>query len=174
MKANPCHSPTVHHSIQWSRPLAGFLKCNFDASLLLSQNTTSFGIIIHDSNGKFVVAKNGVLHYSMNPALAEALSCREALSWLKELDIDNVLVETECLGLHLAITNSSFDATSHGVIIQDCLDLLSNFDNNNFCFARRSANQLAHLLAQAIGFQIVQEVWLDSPPLFISDVMALN
>ena len=121
-----------------------------------------------------MAAKNGVLHYSMNPALAETLSCREALRWLKELDMDNVLVEMDCLGLHLAITDSSFDATSHGVIIQDCLDLLSNFDNKNFCFARRSANQLAHLLARAVGFQTGQEVWLDSPPPFIYDVMTLN
>ena len=143
-KVDACHSPSVHHSIQWSRPPAGFLKCNLDASLFSSQNTVGFGIIIHNNNGKFMAMKNSMLHFSMTPALAEALSCREALSWLKELDINNVLVETDYLGLHLAITNSSFDATSHGIIIQDCLDLLRNFDNNNFCFAKTLVNQLAH------------------------------
>ena len=79
------------------------------------------------------------------------------------------LVETDCLGLYWAITNSSFDATSHGIIIHDCLDLLSNFDNNNFCFAKRLVNQLAHLLARIVGFQISQEVWLYSQPSFILD-----
>ena len=83
-KVDACHSPVIHHSIQWSRPPVGFLKCNFDDSSFSSQNIASFGIIIHNSDGKFVAVKNSVLHCSMNPALAEALSCREALSWLKE------------------------------------------------------------------------------------------
>nr|GMC71350.1 LINE-1 reverse transcriptase isogeny [Ipomoea batatas] len=77
---------------------------------------------------------------------AKALAIREALSWLKGRDYDNVIVETDAQQIihHLYSHNSS----PYGLLLHDITVLLSFFANIRLCFVRRSANTVAHLLAR--------------------------
>lgn len=45
--------------------------------------------MVRDAEGKIVVARSILLQGGGDSFLAEALSCKEALSWLKEIQIDN-------------------------------------------------------------------------------------
>ncbi|VFR03073.1 unnamed protein product [Cuscuta campestris] len=45
--------------------------------------------------------------------MAEAMACREALSWIKTLDIHNVEILMDCQRVISAISDTSFSLTSY-------------------------------------------------------------
>ena len=67
--------------VRWIRPEPGWLKCNIDAAIFNQQDYIGTGWVIRNEDGAMVAAKNGILHGFIDPAVAEALSCRKALSW---------------------------------------------------------------------------------------------
>ncbi|KAM7490659.1 hypothetical protein LguiA_033580 [Lonicera macranthoides] len=56
-----------------------------------ASNQIGYGFVIHDSDGTFVCARNGVLASAPDPLLAEVLSCKEALSWIKQANLSRCL-----------------------------------------------------------------------------------
>ena len=84
----------------------------------------------------------------MCPKEAEAISFREALSWLCDKHLDNVVIKTDAqqivMGLH-GVKDSSYT----GLIIDDCLYFLKHFSNLSFYFVRKSTNIVAHECARA-------------------------
>ena len=84
-----------------------------------------FGFVIRDSNGELVVARNGLLLGPHDaPLVWEALSCREALIWIRSNGMENVEVELDSLLLVNAINSHLEDKSSLGLIIKDCKYLL--------------------------------------------------
>lgn len=79
-----------------------------------------FGFVCRGSDGVFLDAVNGNLEAGDDPFLAEALSMREALSWLKERNYSNVCFESDSLLLIAAIRSTSLDSSHAGSIIIDC------------------------------------------------------
>nr|GLL37992.1 uncharacterized protein LOC109147027 [Ipomoea trifida] len=60
--------------------------CFVDAGFHGPNSTAAFGFYLRNGDGSFVVAVKGPLACLHDPALAEAMAVREALSWLKEHD----------------------------------------------------------------------------------------
>lgn len=58
-------------------------KCNFDVTLLQQDPIVGFGYLLCDRTRKLLMEKNGPLEGPNDVMIAEALRCREALSWLK-------------------------------------------------------------------------------------------
>lgn len=46
-----------------------------------------------------------------------------------------------------------------GLLAKDCIDLMHTFEDIRVKFVRRFANQCAHALARAMGFQFGHGVW---------------
>ncbi|KAK1357632.1 hypothetical protein POM88_050888 [Heracleum sosnowskyi] len=61
--------------------------------------------------------KNGALNYTQDPLTAEALSCRKALSWLKDKSHRDVLLESDSQLLVYAIQNEEESDSMIGWII---------------------------------------------------------
>ena len=59
-------------------------------------------------------------------------------------------------------------------IIKDHKELFQDIPKVSLVFVRRSTNQVAHTLAQAMGSMIDLEVWDGNPPGFIRVVMLNN
>ena len=81
----------------WLRPEIGWLKCNIDAVIFQQEGFMGYGWVLRDDEGVVIAAKNGVMNGLVDLAMAEAMSCREALSWLKSLNISKVIVESDAL-----------------------------------------------------------------------------
>lgn len=79
----------------WKKPAKGRLQLNTDAAIHAGSRTTSFGWVIRDHEGSFVPAKSVCMEGVCQPKEAKALSLREALSWLKEMEIDDEDVEMD-------------------------------------------------------------------------------
>ncbi|CAH9087463.1 unnamed protein product, partial [Cuscuta epithymum] len=101
------------------------------------------GWVARDSTGAFLagaaIPRKGVCL----PKEAEALSMREALSWIKAAGWDQVDVESDALhlveGVHSASTESSF-----GLLVNDIKEVATSFSSITFSHVKRSANRVAH------------------------------
>lgn len=94
----PNHSPRSHSAHErWKNPPEGRLKLNVDAAINSNFKATGLGCILRNSLGEFVAARGQNWLGCYQPKLAEAISVREALKWLKERNFDNVIVETDAL-----------------------------------------------------------------------------
>ncbi|XP_073130840.1 uncharacterized protein [Henckelia pumila] len=121
-----------------------------------------------------VGAIHGCILGIQNPAIAEALGIREALSWLKELDYYHFQIESDAKIVIDALNSSVSDHSSLGLLIEDCKLLVEEFQSCLFYFVRRSANQVAHALARAVG-SLSDFVGRVTPsPFFISDVLLVD
>ena len=81
----------------WQRPPTGFVKCNIDAAVFREEGKSSWGIVVHDSQGLFLQATSQVVNDLFQVRELETLGLREALSWIKHLGFDRVLFETDSL-----------------------------------------------------------------------------
>ncbi|XP_073133284.1 uncharacterized protein [Henckelia pumila] len=92
--------PRLPHPIQqqithWQCPPAPLIKCNVDAALFNNPPRMGYGGIIRDHRGMVVGAIHGCIPRIQNPAIAEALGIREALSRLKEFDYHHIQIESD-------------------------------------------------------------------------------
>ena len=112
-----------------------------------------------------IAARNGMMGGSSDPLLAEALSCKEALSWIKELNLNKVIVETDSLMLAQAFNVSADNFSYFGSILGDCQIIAKDLIDVNLVWVRRSANLAAHSLARAACSESGRGSWSYVPPL---------
>ncbi|XP_073138172.1 uncharacterized protein [Henckelia pumila] len=143
--------PKHNYDTYWRKPPPHFLKCNVDAAIFNDPPRMGFGCLVRDEHGSVVAASHGCIFGISDPTLAKALSIREALSWLKELNLSNLIVESDALLVIQALKNKASDISSLDLIVEDCKSLVSDLHSCSFVFVRRSANQAVHLLARAVG-----------------------
>ncbi|XP_015386530.1 uncharacterized protein LOC107177355 [Citrus sinensis] len=146
---------------------AGRLKCNVDAAMFASRGYIGLGSVIRDSNGAFVATRCCSILGRFNARNDEALSVRETLSWIKQLQLSNVTIEMDCLNVYNALVNNLSGPSSSSLIIEDCCALSNFIRDVSFSFVRRSANSAAHSVAQAGNSLSGHGEWRVVPPLFL-------
>lgn len=133
-----------------------------------------FGGIIPDSAGSFIAAYQGYFQGCFSPLLAEAISLREVLSWIKTMHIGNLIIESDSQLLVYSTHNSVEDTSSIGLVVDDCKALIGAIDHCEVRFVYRSANDVAHSIARAARSTSGWHEWVQSCPSFIFDVMATD
>ena len=107
----------------WSPPAPGFVKyCNVDASIFHHAESIGSGFIIRNDRGEVDKRAYGL----KDPFVAEALGCREALSWLKNAGLQRVVVESDCLLLVQAVNSHEENSSYAGLIVEDYRLLLKS------------------------------------------------
>ncbi|VFQ75807.1 unnamed protein product [Cuscuta campestris] len=130
----------------------------------------AFGCALFSPTNCFLAAINGELLCSPDPLMAEAMACREALSWIKTLDIHNVEILMDCQRVVSAISDTSFSLTSYfGSLIVECKALLVGFCSSSISFVRRELNVVAHSLARRAEAR--RSVWVSTPPDFVISLL---
>ena len=81
------------------------------------------GSVIRDSMGAFVAARCRCVLGRFSARDAEALGVREALSWIKQLQLSNIIIEMDCLSAHNALVDNLSGLSSFSLIIEDCCAL---------------------------------------------------
>ncbi|XP_019163454.1 PREDICTED: uncharacterized protein LOC109159798 [Ipomoea nil] len=154
----------------WSPPPHGWITCNVDAALF--GDGAGFGAVIRDHTGRFIAAHGGHLGCLDDPLLAEATAVERTLTWLKGLNRNNAIVETDCLNFSTAFNSSCVDFSYVGSIVKQCLKLASDIGNIRVRHIKRSANQVAHVLARATDSPSVLGSWFDYPPPCIASLLS--
>ncbi|RAL40079.1 hypothetical protein DM860_008219 [Cuscuta australis] len=141
-------------------------RCFVDAAFAPDSGRVAFGCALFSPSNCFLAAINGELVCSPDPLMAEAMACREALSWIKTLDIHNVEILMDCQLVVSAISDTSFSLTSYfGSLIVECKALLVGFCSSSISFVRRELNVVAHSLERRAEAR--RSVWVSTPSNFV-------
>ncbi|KAM6549048.1 hypothetical protein CsatB_020724 [Cannabis sativa] len=148
----------------WIKLSLGELKVNCNAALFSGERSHGLGWIARDHAGLCFAAAAAVkLRGEINPIVAEVLSMKEALSWVKscwgegrtveDFCLTAVILESDCLVLVNAINSKSHILSPLGLIISYCINLIRSFSNFHISvqFVKRSGNQAANWLARSSG-----------------------
>ncbi|KAF2308042.1 hypothetical protein GH714_034676 [Hevea brasiliensis] len=141
------NSAAITQITGWFPPMLDRIKCNTDPGC--QPGKSRVGWVFCDLHGIFAAAKVKSFMGRMDSLQAEALSFREALSWVKSKGWKNVDFETDSQLLVHSIFSRVQDLSIVGSIIMNCQLLLQEFINCSSQFIRRSTNQTANSLARA-------------------------
>lgn len=92
----------------------------------------------------------------MSADIGEAMGFVEALSLVKRLSLDKVIIKGDAKIVVDAINSSSTFNSSFGDYIEKCKEILRDSPNFSVVFVRRNANYVAHAFANC---------WVDPPEL---------
>lgn len=131
----------------WSAPPAGALKLNVDAAFNQTTCRGAVAVIIRDERGVKLLTHSRRIS-APSPLVAEAIAAREALILALNLNLDNIIVESDNLGLVNCICKNISD-WSIAPLLQDIQSIKSQFRRCSFSWTAREGNSQAHDLAQA-------------------------
>ncbi|KAL8530588.1 hypothetical protein ACS0TY_007571 [Phlomoides rotata] len=128
------------------------------------------GMVLRDNFGEFIIGRSRVFEGCVGADIREALGFFEALSWLKEVRYDEVMVEGDAKIVVDAINSPVKQNSTFGDCIDVCRTILLDSPRSAVIFAKRSANVIAHELAKISRFfleiliigLICRILWLDS------------
>nr|XP_016455041.1 PREDICTED: uncharacterized protein LOC107779186 [Nicotiana tabacum] len=158
--------------VKWFPPDPGTLKCNIDAFYEVNSGRAWAGMLIRDTHGNFVRGFSTLLGASHDAVIAEILTVREALSWLKmQHHRSPITIEMDCLLAKQALERSDSGNSYFDIIVQDCKELMRDFTSISLYFVKRSAKQRAHMLARAASSMSDAMEWIVHPLSLIHDVI---
>lgn len=109
----------------WSTPPVGWYKINTDAAIF-HDGSVGLGSVIRDSTGRFIRARCGRVVGGWQPREAEALSLKEALSWVKSLALEHCIFESDSMSLVKACKGDQGASYFHTIVL-DCVELCKHF-----------------------------------------------
>ena len=123
----------------WQKPMVGWYKMNVDAAVDPNKSLIGCGSILRDAEGNFISARVALIQIRLSSNEAEAMSMREALSWLKHMQLPRVIVEMDSQMVNKALKCTSLYASPFAMLIADCQKLVSSMVNLKLSFVKRSA-----------------------------------
>ncbi|MCH84206.1 60S ribosomal protein L23 [Trifolium medium] len=119
-KEDKASNNSDNNIMRWQPPLSGEVECNIGAALFKDQHKFGIGMCIRNDQGIFMRARtmwfNGRIP---SPAEAEAWALKEAITWLRELELTQMVIELDCLLVVNAIKDISKDQSEFGNTIEE-------------------------------------------------------
>jgi ribonuclease HI len=148
---------------RWIPPARGCAKLNVDAAMAKSRPGGAVGVVCRDESGSFLGASTLTVQGISDPAIMEAIACREALALAQDLHLRRVTVASDCLVVVNDISRHC--AGSYSVVLSEIKSLGSSFLESSFRHENRASNSEAHRLARsACSVDVGRQVWFLEPP----------
>ena len=130
---------------------------------MLFRSVGAIAVVCRNDEGRFLGASAVVMQGIVDPAILEALACREALALAADLQLTKIKVASDCLE---AINSMESDYLGKLSTITREIKLTSeNFDSAIFVHENRNSNKEAHGLARSSAYrQFGRHVWLLESP----------
>ncbi|XP_019170153.1 PREDICTED: uncharacterized protein LOC109165716 [Ipomoea nil] len=152
-----------HHDVTPGGP-----QCYVDAAWNPATRIAAYGAVIVDGQKAFVAATSGQLPFCENAITAEALACKEALSWLKDRHETEVTLFTDFSVLQSYLSRVGSQPRSYvGIVVHECWVIMTQLPTCQLRFIPRHLNIIAHTLASKVSDQDITMFWDDVPPNFI-------
>ena len=146
---------------------ARWFKLNVDAIVFANKGMVRFGCVLRGSNGKIISAKASSRKLQLQPHGAEAMSIREALTWIKQNNMSNIIVGIDAQLVYEALQSSTKSNSPFGFLIKDCRELMSIIDYVMLYSVRRSANSIAYYVARVSSSMSGHFIWTNLVPCFL-------
>ena len=111
-------------------------------------SSAGIGVIIRDNRGKAIGALSMLIPLSNSVAVLEALACRRALLFAKEIGLRQVVFEGDSAMVIQAVTHGNAELAEYGHIVEDIRILAADFDFIQFSHVKRNCNVVADALAK--------------------------
>ena len=126
---------------------SGFFKINVDGATTGFEGRSTVGVVVRDSRGMLVAAACKVLNGNYSAAVTEAFVVFEGVRLAMELELQQVIVESDSTGVVEAFNESNCN-DEFGMVIQGSLELVRSFRSWKVRYLKREDNRAAHELAQ--------------------------
>ncbi|KAF6172923.1 hypothetical protein GIB67_035477 [Kingdonia uniflora] len=134
--------------VPWGILASGWKKIDVDASFCKNKCFNCIGIVIRDSNNVFDAVRVST-HKFASSEEGEAITVLEGVHWARVRGNLKVIIETDAEAIYSFYRNGGANiAWSTKAILQDCLALIDPGINIRICCAPRSANVVAHTIAE--------------------------
>ncbi|KAK8481715.1 hypothetical protein V6N13_018372 [Hibiscus sabdariffa] len=157
-------SSNVSHESNWQAPPEYVVKFNFDSSFDSSSRSATTGVVGQNNLG-FIMAACSIPHRNVADAFVpEAYACRQAVLFAKESGFSRVIVEGDSLSVIKKLNSDEAERSTIYPIVHDIKVLSRDFSSISYCFARRGANNVAHVLAQEYRSNPGPCYWVEEAP----------
>jgi hypothetical protein len=160
-------SQTVKPTYLWQGPKPGVIKLNSDGAINEESGMAASGGVARDGRG-FRGAWCRTYHGISDPLTIEALAFRDSVLFANQQGHTKVTCESDCEQLVRMWEGRSKQRSLIAPILSEVEAFISSFEFFEFCFARRTANSVAHECARYACAHDVEAEWVDAPPEFLS------
>jgi ribonuclease HI len=157
--------------VRWRPPEAAWQKLNADGAWTAEGNAGGGGVIVRDHNGRALACACYFFPSAMDPEAAELLACRRALMLAKDMNVDRVLLEMDCMGVVNKLRDKGLDRSAQGPLVEEIKKLMKGFMMASVTHVHRSGNEVAHSLAQDGCKNKLCKTWLGQVPDFVGAQM---
>ena len=156
----PMHEADFHPT-HWLPPPLSFYKINYDGVTFQDSALAGLGVVVRYSNGWVIAAPSKRITLPPTVEVLEALACRKAVSFVIDLDIQDVVFEgdSEVIFKHLSSDQPSMAAFGH--IVDDARSLAARLRSFHFSHTKRKGNMVADKLAQFAKVLYEPKIWLE-------------
>ena len=128
--------------------------------------------MVRDFSGRVIGALAEKIPLPNAVATVEALACRRAMFFAKELGLFDCVFEGDAQVIVKAIQREDSSHPEYGQVLSDVLFLAADFCVCTFSHVKRAGNSIAHFLARQCMFGDELQVWSDSIPKDIAPLVA--
>ncbi|KAK9986954.1 hypothetical protein SO802_031905 [Lithocarpus litseifolius] len=133
---------------RWVPPIPNQYKINFDGAVFSNVDVVGLGVVIRDAYGQVIGSLAERIPILNLAATIEALACRRALPFAKELSIFDTVCEGDAELIIKALLDREVHHPEYGHGIHDSLISASEFRVCKFSHVKRVGNIVAHFLAR--------------------------
>ncbi|KAK1698375.1 hypothetical protein QYE76_015072 [Lolium multiflorum] len=117
----------VKEKAHWRPPEAAWHKVNADGAWTVEGNSGGGGVIVRDHNGRALACACYFFPSAKDPEAAELLACRRALMLAKDMNVDRVMLETDCMGAVNKLRDKGLDRSAQGPLVEEIKKLMRGF-----------------------------------------------
>ncbi len=156
-------SGRMKNQTYWNCPPEGIFKVNVDATFNVDERNGASGVIIRDHNGHAVAASSTWYEFVPDILTAEAYACRDGVRLMKEWNIKQAIMETDCMEF-TSLWKMKNQRAGIMPIINQIHELSEGCSYFVICHIKREANVVAHKLARFASRTIPECAWSSQVP----------
>ncbi|KAI8020766.1 hypothetical protein LOK49_LG03G00049 [Camellia lanceoleosa] len=166
------HRPTVSFPLRsspipegvgtWTSPDHGQFKFNWDVATKKGSSQASIAVVLRNASGQIL---NGLskTEYISSSFQGEALACRWACLFAQACGLPGAIIEGDNRSVIILSVSETVPPWECGLIIEDIRSLASQ-EMLILQWRPRSANSVAHCVAQASLHGYLPQDWVSNPP----------
>ena len=155
-------SVAATRAVRWIPPEPPSYKINFDGVVFKELSSAGMGVVVRDSSGRVIGALAEKIPLPNAIATVEALACRRAMIFAKELGLFDCVFEGDAEVIVKAIQMEDSTHPKYGQVLSDVLFLAADFCVCTFSHVKRAGNSVAHFLARQCKSGDELQVWSES------------
>ncbi|XP_015969530.1 uncharacterized protein LOC107492963 [Arachis duranensis] len=154
--------------ITWRPPIGDRLKANVDGAFRKKTEEGAIALVIRNNEGKVVAGSAETVRATSNLSV-ESMALRNALILAKNLQLENILFESDSLPFIQAV-KAKKTIGEINLILRDIYVLVEGISNSGFTWTHREGNQLAHQVTSLAINGRLNRNWTWDQPVEIREI----